>query len=390
VVNEAKKGVEEKNSMIQKLREELEKAAAYRRQREVSMARQVKEVQEAKEVAEAAKAAMRAAEEARRKKEQEEELAMNKQLEEELQWHAKVRKIRVFSATGPIDEADRQLWVKLSGNPESNPTLYQLLREAVEVQKSHGHGSSNSFLKEESSSGATQSSQSLLTANKTEKGFALPVTQCGKVFKQKQKGTKWEERFALIHKRFLYYFYKCDGREHCRGAIYLYGATVVRPNADLGRKHCLLLTASCPRAPNDSNSFYFSFANEDDLNTWEAWISDASAPPMPPSMRLRLQEEEERAIEEGRRSIRRGKVSGSVTVGDMGKFNWKDDASVAKCEHCNTAFSFFTRRHHCTLCGGIFCDKCAPKAGNERKCGMCRQYGTSRPSAQQDDFDLVE
>lgn len=35
-----------------------------------------------------------------------------------------------------------------------------------------------------------------------------------------------------------------------------------------------------------------------------------------------------------------------------------EDAEAAECGQCGTAFSFFTRRHHCRLCGDVFCDAC--------------------------------
>ncbi|CBZ27962.1 conserved hypothetical protein [Leishmania mexicana MHOM/GT/2001/U1103] len=35
-----------------------------------------------------------------------------------------------------------------------------------------------------------------------------------------------------------------------------------------------------------------------------------------------------------------------------------DDTAAAECGQCGTAFSFFLRRHHCRLCGDVFCDAC--------------------------------
>ncbi|CAJ1989728.1 MORN repeat-containing protein [Leishmania donovani] len=35
-----------------------------------------------------------------------------------------------------------------------------------------------------------------------------------------------------------------------------------------------------------------------------------------------------------------------------------DDDAAAECGQCGTAFSFFLRRHHCRLCGDVFCDAC--------------------------------
>lgn len=38
---------------------------------------------------------------------------------------------------------------------------------------------------------------------------------------------------------------------------------------------------------------------------------------------------------------------------------WIDDNSVTKCHNCRDSFSLFNRRHHCRLCGKIFCYNCS-------------------------------
>ena len=38
---------------------------------------------------------------------------------------------------------------------------------------------------------------------------------------------------------------------------------------------------------------------------------------------------------------------------------WVNDNSVTKCHRCGVAFGFMTRRHHCRMCGRIFCDPCS-------------------------------
>ncbi|KAJ3320639.1 hypothetical protein HDV06_005157 [Boothiomyces sp. JEL0866] len=62
---------------------------------------------------------------------------------------------------------------------------------------------------------------------------------------------------------------------------------------------------------------------------------------------------------------------------------WKLDNSSSECTECTAKFTTFNRRHHCRLCGNIFCHKCSryqceidlngkPKPGNyERTCGNC-------------------
>jgi hypothetical protein len=38
---------------------------------------------------------------------------------------------------------------------------------------------------------------------------------------------------------------------------------------------------------------------------------------------------------------------------------WVDDKDVKFCYKCKTEFGFFLRKHHCRLCGKIFCDACS-------------------------------
>lgn len=38
---------------------------------------------------------------------------------------------------------------------------------------------------------------------------------------------------------------------------------------------------------------------------------------------------------------------------------WADDSSVSNCHNCNKPFTIFFRKHHCRLCGRIFCYKCS-------------------------------
>lgn len=37
---------------------------------------------------------------------------------------------------------------------------------------------------------------------------------------------------------------------------------------------------------------------------------------------------------------------------------WMPDHSCRVCYHCDTQFTLFTRRHHCRVCGRVFCGKC--------------------------------
>jgi hypothetical protein len=38
---------------------------------------------------------------------------------------------------------------------------------------------------------------------------------------------------------------------------------------------------------------------------------------------------------------------------------WVEDGSVVKCYQCNKLFSFILRKHHCRLCGRVFCHYCS-------------------------------
>ncbi|RNE95184.1 zinc finger protein [Trypanosoma conorhini] len=39
--------------------------------------------------------------------------------------------------------------------------------------------------------------------------------------------------------------------------------------------------------------------------------------------------------------------------------HWKPDCASQQCDSCAKKFEFFRRRHHCRLCGGIFCYSCS-------------------------------
>jgi len=43
------------------------------------------------------------------------------------------------------------------------------------------------------------------------------------------------------------------------------------------------------------------------------------------------------------------------------KSEWKPDNSTNHCKICNKKFSFIKRRHHCRLCGYIFCYSCCQR-----------------------------
>lgn len=65
----------------------------------------------------------------------------------------------------------------------------------------------------------------------------------------------------------------------------------------------------------------------------------------------------------------------------QGKDYWVDDSKCKACYECETPFSVFVRRHHCRICGRIFCSSCtfnavpAPRDAPEqtwlRVCNYC-------------------
>jgi len=42
-------------------------------------------------------------------------------------------------------------------------------------------------------------------------------------------------------------------------------------------------------------------------------------------------------------------------------YKWIDDCNVSKCYSCSLTFNFYYRKHHCRLCGRIFCYQCSDK-----------------------------
>lgn len=40
---------------------------------------------------------------------------------------------------------------------------------------------------------------------------------------------------------------------------------------------------------------------------------------------------------------------------------WVDSNIILRCQICDISFSFFTRKHHCRACGGVFCSNCCCK-----------------------------
>lgn len=71
-----------------------------------------------------------------------------------------------------------------------------------------------------------------------------------------------------------------------------------------------------------------------------------------------------------------------VPVTSIAKHMWVKDAQVHGCQasRCKTKFKMFrVRKHHCRVCGNIFCDTCTPARGRDsangdvvvRVCPLC-------------------
>jgi hypothetical protein len=49
---------------------------------------------------------------------------------------------------------------------------------------------------------------------------------------------------------------------------------------------------------------------------------------------------------------------------------WAKDEAFSNCTLCSTEYGFFTRRHHCRLCGGVFCGNCSTARSDLSKFNM--------------------
>ena len=51
-------------------------------------------------------------------------------------------------------------------------------------------------------------------------------------------------------------------------------------------------------------------------------------------------------------------ISGRSEPANVSRDFWMPDESCRVCYECDTQFTLFNRRHHCRLCGRVFCGKC--------------------------------
>lgn len=58
-------------------------------------------------------------------------------------------------------------------------------------------------------------------------------------------------------------------------------------------------------------------------------------------------------------------------------FGWEPNENILNCRECNSLFTVVNRRHHCRLCGSIFCEDCNKYAvKDERACIGCARNET--------------
>ena len=61
----------------------------------------------------------------------------------------------------------------------------------------------------------------------------------------------------------------------------------------------------------------------------------------------------------------------SMKLVGRGSPSWQLDSDVTCCSGCQTDFSLFVRKHHCRLCGRVFCWLCSSQTiGKEEHCGL--------------------
>ena len=54
---------------------------------------------------------------------------------------------------------------------------------------------------------------------------------------------------------------------------------------------------------------------------------------------------------------------------------WMPDAVSTDCYQCNLKFNLFRRRHHCRICGQIFCQACSGYLIEGRIVGCTSKFG---------------
>ncbi|CAI2367916.1 unnamed protein product [Moneuplotes crassus] len=71
-------------------------------------------------------------------------------------------------------------------------------------------------------------------------------------------------------------------------------------------------------------------------------------------------------------------VNSSQSTKDCLSSEWEDDKDITNCTKCGTKFWLLSRKHHCRICGKIFCGNCSKfsvllKGSKERSCLTCKE-----------------
>jgi hypothetical protein len=84
-----------------------------------------------------------------------------------------------------------------------------------------------------------------------------------------------------------------------------------------------------------------------------------------------------------------GKVLGTLGAKDAPRDYWVDDSKCKACYECEAPFGLLVRRHHCRICGRIFCATCtsnsvppardSPDQQWQRVCNYCEYATPPRP-----------
>ena len=250
----------------------------------------------------------------------EESVAMTS-MKEELQWHLHVKHARTFRSSGPADDSDKALWEKLLQDPPflSDPSLR--IERVASV-----------YVKDPQSA---------------EVSFA--------------------SRFVACSRRFAFVFRKNDGRERVMTALYLIGCEITSTSeADSQGHYVVEMLPACPRHTADVSisataaRLLIGFLSEDEAILWKCWLESLALPEMPLPLRKRWVRENITAEPLD--------ASPAALRATAHRRNWRPDSSVTGCQGCGSKFSLFHRRHHCRMCGEIFCSDCL---NTEKLCQSC-------------------
>jgi hypothetical protein len=73
-----------------------------------------------------------------------------------------------------------------------------------------------------------------------------------------------------------------------------------------------------------------------------------------------------------------GRRQSSLASPRDGRTHWTGDDEVDYCQRCNVRFELLLRKHHCRMCGGIFCAPCSSESVDGRRvCVMCADLSTT-------------